>query len=337
MKRYIVLLTTIILSYTSYSQSSFNLYSQIYNTVNGDCNLDLKSFNDVILRKKPQERIYAYRELENVILEESQEIAKLFPVILDSLDNLISINRNDAYASHLLSLRDNLKKQINNFTVINTNIQSLITQPTNRDIIETLVELDNSNSDLTNQLKEYFANLAEIERSQNNAKFTYIQLLHLDQSICQKGLYYIWFYDYNNVLGSIKLSFSKHLNLDINSPEIHSIISDYFNSANLISYPFNEENFYHCDRQKIHLYKKAFANNFSEFFNQFLLKEQYKINFNAYEMVNGKKETLLDYIQIYYASKRFKWYASKYPEEAKKMKEIEQKIIALGGKKGEEL
>ncbi|EAW31812.1 hypothetical protein GP2143_05160 [marine gamma proteobacterium HTCC2143] len=48
-----------------------------------------------------------------------------------------------------------------------------------------------------------------------------------------------------------------------------------------------------------HLYKRMFQHTYLEFFEEYIIDPEMKdLNLNAYEVVNGKKETLLDFISI---------------------------------------
>ncbi len=137
------------------------------------------------------------------------------------------------------------------------------------------------------------------------------------------------------VLSSIK-SFSSEdfkkiicINLDcnINDKNINVIISLFLNKyGDRLICP--EDSTYEDHREK-QLYKHAILYGINSLFEEMLLDdEKYNIDFNMYEIVDGKKETILDYMDKLIAS-------GKYDKDTLGI--IQMEIEDLGGKRGAEL
>lgn len=75
--------------------------------------------------------------------------------------------------------------------------------------------------------------------------------------------------------------------------------------------------------------KKAIQDGVIDLFDEILLDDElYEIDFNGYEIVDGKKETILDWIDI----------ALEMPgQDRAELLSIEEVIVDLGGKRGSEL
>lgn len=82
-------------------------------------------------------------------------------------------------------------------------------------------------------------------------------------------------------------------------------------------------------RRDMHIYKYALFRSIIDTFDELLLDEDnYTIDFNAYEIVDSKKETLVDYIDKLIAAGR---------HHKGELLSIRDVIVHLGGKKGSEL
>lgn len=82
-------------------------------------------------------------------------------------------------------------------------------------------------------------------------------------------------------------------------------------------------------RRDLHVYKLALFRSVIDTFDELLLDEDnYTIDFNAYEIVDGKKETVVDYIDKLIAAGR---------HDRGELLSIRDVIVHLGGKKGSEL
>ena len=75
--------------------------------------------------------------------------------------------------------------------------------------------------------------------------------------------------------------------------------------------------------------KMALMDGVIDLFDEILLNDEfYEIDFNGYEIVDGKKETLLDWIDIL---------IDRESHDYAELRSIEQVIVDLGGKRGSEL
>lgn len=82
-------------------------------------------------------------------------------------------------------------------------------------------------------------------------------------------------------------------------------------------------------RRDLHVYKLALFRSVIDTFDELLFDEDnYTIDFNAYEMVDGKKETLVDYIDKLIADGN---------HGKGELLSIRDVVVHLGGKKGSEL
>lgn len=81
--------------------------------------------------------------------------------------------------------------------------------------------------------------------------------------------------------------------------------------------------------RNILLFKTALIDGVIDLFDEILLDdENYEIDFNGYEMVNGKKETVIDYIDKLLKTGSY---------DRAELVSIREVIVDLGGKKGDEL
>lgn len=83
------------------------------------------------------------------------------------------------------------------------------------------------------------------------------------------------------------------------------------------------------DSRDLHLYKIAILNGVIELYDEILLDpDDYQVDFNAYEMVDGKKETVVDYINKLMATGG---------RDNERLEMLRDDIIGFGGKSGEDL
>ena len=117
------------------------------------------------------------------------------------------------------------------------------------------------------------------------------------------------------------------IGVKVNNPKINLYISEFLNkySTKMVCPPDNHKN----DNRFKHLYKSAMLKGITDLFDKILLNEdEFTIDFNIYEIVDNKKETLLDYIDKLIASNKF---------DKKELQIIQMEIEDLGGKRGAEL
>ena len=117
------------------------------------------------------------------------------------------------------------------------------------------------------------------------------------------------------------------LGINKNDPNIHIYVSKFLNKYKneLICPPDKIEK----DNRSKHLYKSAILKGITDLFDEMLLNDdEFKIDFNMYEIIDNKKETLLDYIDKLIASKNY---------NKEELQLIQMDIEDLGGKRGNEL
>tara|TARA_Y100000385_G_scaffold252241_1_gene275562 strand:+ start:132 stop:767 length:636 start_codon:yes stop_codon:yes gene_type:complete len=78
----------------------------------------------------------------------------------------------------------------------------------------------------------------------------------------------------------------------------------------------------------MHIFKSAITSGVAELFDELLDEDLYDIDYNAYEIVDGKKETLLDYLDEIISSGQY---------DNDDMELLRDDIIEAGGKRGSEL
>jgi hypothetical protein len=119
--------------------------------------------------------------------------------------------------------------------------------------------------------------------------------------------------------------------------ETYKISKDDKNKNKIVSYFLNTyKNELICKKAKdsivrrdLHVYKLALFRSVINFFDELLLDEDnYTIDFNAYEMVDGKKETLVDYIDKLIEAGR---------HSKGELLSIRDVVVHLGGKRGVDL
>jgi len=117
------------------------------------------------------------------------------------------------------------------------------------------------------------------------------------------------------------------IDIDTNDPNINSFVSVFLNKyKNKLICPKDKRSSIARDK---HLFKEALWRGVIDLFDEMLFDdENYTIDFNAYEIVNGKKETVLDFIEV------IRYAGRGDPDELDSIKDV---IIELGGKYGYEL
>ena len=118
-----------------------------------------------------------------------------------------------------------------------------------------------------------------------------------------------------------------NVNLEISDDSKYGIISNFLNKykQKLVCEKSKDKG---GDRNR-HLYKVAVLEGVIDFYDEILLDDDfYTINLNAYEIVNGKKETLIDYID---------YLISTGLHGKSDLELLRDDIIDLGGKRGMEL
>jgi hypothetical protein len=120
------------------------------------------------------------------------------------------------------------------------------------------------------------------------------------------------------------------LGVDLNHPNRSQIISDFFNENhdNLICNGMSHKK----HREYEHIFKRAIAHKEYGFLYHYAGNEEYSINFNTYEIVDGKKETLLDYVDMILSDpvKRDEY-------NIDELKMVRLTLVEIGVLKGEEL
>jgi hypothetical protein len=120
------------------------------------------------------------------------------------------------------------------------------------------------------------------------------------------------------------------IGVSLNDPNRSKLISDFFNSNHnkLICNKKSSQKF----RDNEHLFKRAIATEKYDYIYHLAGNDEYSVNLNAYEIVEGKKETLLDYVDMILDD----------PEKRKgfnidELKLLRLTLVEIGVVKGEEL
>ena len=117
------------------------------------------------------------------------------------------------------------------------------------------------------------------------------------------------------------------LGISENSENINQVVSSFLNK-------YKQELVCPKDKTRknsrnLHIYKSAIRGGVIDLFDEILLDtDEFDIDFNAYEMVDGKKETVLDYIVKCIDSGQF---------DNDELELLKDDIIDAGGKRGNEL
>lgn len=111
------------------------------------------------------------------------------------------------------------------------------------------------------------------------------------------------------------------------SNQKNSIITNFLNeNKNRLICPRNKTR---IKSREMHLFKAALLDGVIDLFDEILLEEEeYNIDFNGYEVTNGKKETLLDFIEDLIAQNH---------DDVAELDSIKDVIIELGAKRGKDL
>ncbi len=120
------------------------------------------------------------------------------------------------------------------------------------------------------------------------------------------------------------------LGVPAHAPDREMLISSFFNeqSANLIF----EDSIDGTIRKKEHLFKRMIALGEWRFINYAANHPKYELDWNFYEMVDGEKETLLDYLDMIINDEEI---ASEYNVD--ELKDLIGVLEEAGGKRGREL
>lgn len=124
-----------------------------------------------------------------------------------------------------------------------------------------------------------------------------------------------------------KEKIANQIGLNPNDKDINSLLSDFLNQNKdkMICAKDPKSN----TSRSMHFYKYAILNGIIDLYDEILFDdEEFEIDFNAVEMVDGKPETLVDYIDKRIASGT---------GIANTLKGIRIDVVDLGGKKGADL
>lgn len=117
------------------------------------------------------------------------------------------------------------------------------------------------------------------------------------------------------------------LGVNENSENVNQVVSSFLNK-------YKQELVCPKDQSRknsrdLHIYKTAILGGVIDLFDEILLNtDEYDIDFNAYEIVDGKKETVLDYIDKMIATNR---------RDNDELELLKDDIIEAGAKIGDEL
>ena len=95
---------------------------------------------------------------------------------------------------------------------------------------------------------------------------------------------------------SFESTILKVINVSFDDPLRAKKISDFFNNNHAKLICGCDSNSRHRSRE--HVFKRAIAIQSYEYINHLARSDDYSINMNFYEIVDGKKETLLDYVDM---------------------------------------
>jgi len=150
--------------------------------------------------------------------------------------------------------------------------------------------------------------------------------LTLADRICSKG--YVHWASSTPVRG-FETAILKHIGLPENTPDREKKISKFFNDNN--SKLICSENDYYI-RENEHILKRSVALSEYDFLMTAANSSKYELDWNFYEIVDGKKETILDYLDMIINDVEM--------EEEYNINELKSLIVALeeaGAKRGREL
>lgn len=122
----------------------------------------------------------------------------------------------------------------------------------------------------------------------------------------------------------------KEIGVDVNHPNKEKIISEFFNKNNeKLNCGKETTNGW---REREHILKRSISANMYHFLQKVGSSRKYSIDFNYYEMVDGKKETILDYLDKILADDDL---MEGYDRD--ELEELVGMIEDVGGKRGDEL
>ncbi len=125
-------------------------------------------------------------------------------------------------------------------------------------------------------------------------------------------------------------SILKHLGLPEDTANKEKIISKFFNENNHLLICDDDNDTY--IRESEHILKRSLALGEYNFLNYAANNHKYELDWNFYEMVDGEKETLLDYLDMIINDEEI---ASEY--DVDELKELVVVLEQAGGKRGREL
>ena len=186
-------------------------------------------------------------------------------------------------------------------------------------------ETENCGCELTNNIETFITeNPPKLESLTQQEELTEKEIKEIAGRLCSDMAQ-------SNTKGFNKKRFVKIITKGIGKNEddhnINIYVSNFLNKyKNQLICPKDE---YLQDNRTKHLYKSAILKGISALFDEILLNEdEYEIDFNAYEIVNGKKETILDYLDKLILTENY---------DKKELQMIQMDIEDLGGKRGIEL
>ena len=196
---------------------------------------------------------------------------------------------------------------------------------TSSEILLTEKETENCGCELTTNIESYLAEFHPTKEINNQQKeLTEKEVKHIASRLCS-DLFQSDTAGFEEI--RIQRIIAEGLGLKVTDNNINGIVSAFLNKfkQELICPPDQ-----HLEDYRFKLYfKSALLKGIYDLYDEILLNdEEYQIDFNAYEIVDNKKETLLDYIDKLIAS-------NKYDKENLQM--IQMDIEDLGGKRGAQL
>ena len=324
MKHIFVIFLVIINSFNALSQTE-EIHKLLYNNETGDNYLFIFGVLDQDLIKTPANRNYMLQGLEQRMKREAETTHKQINVISKRImklknelsnDNLLQGVLNDLYIT-TNEIYDLLTQYI-------STLDNLIKNPGNKNYVNELIRIRKKYDTKCNSLKDTFYTSAVIEQKKQGSKYNYMQVSNISSRLCS-DLYRsnTVGFDKNRVIKII----ADGLGVDQNNENINKIVSDFLNDnkQNLICNPDKAAK---DNRFKLY-YKSAMLKGITDLFDEILLNDdEFSIEFNMYEIIDNKKETLLDYIDKLIASNHY---------DKEELQMIQMDIEDLGGKRGIDL
>jgi hypothetical protein len=129
---------------------------------------------------------------------------------------------------------------------------------------------------------------AQDSNNENNSNYD-----DLASKICSYG-YSTW--GNSNGTDEFERAILREVGSDLNDPERKKKVSDYLNKHSHILI---------CDddgvegiREREQLLKRSVSSGLYRYLQELAMDNQYSVDFNKYEIINGEKETLLDFIYL---------------------------------------